>query len=245
MIKKINNHIIIIISSLLLVILSIMISFQIITMKTNIERVLNNNNYYEKTSIYIHNKMTDYINEDIVNEVLTKEQIKSDIKRSINTFYQHKLIDINKLKDNTKLFFEVEISAYLKNNNLETNDESISILSSKLSDIYVSNIFVLDELNKVSKYYNLSKYLIIIEIVIILFLIIIFIYRKNLFPIILSTTSLLLLSSLIIKNNFYYLNDFITNIINNIINDFKITIIFIVFIYLILYLYFRVIRNKR
>ena len=239
MIKKINNHIIIIISSLLLVILSIMISFQIITMKTNIERVLNNNNYYEKTSIYIHNKMTDYINEDIVNEVLTKEQIKSDIKRSINTFYQHKLIDINKLKDNTKLFFEVEISAYLKNNNLETNDESISILSSKLSDIYVSNIFVLDELNKV------SKYLIIIEIALILILIIIFIYRKDLFPIILSTTSLLLLFSIIIKNNFYYLNDFITNIINNIINDFKITIIFIVFIYLILYLYFRVIRNKR
>lgn len=235
MIKKIIGSLL---GITLLVILSLILSFIIVFNKRSIDNVLIKIKYYDKTEQNISTLMQSYIDLEFYKEVVTKEQIKSDINRSLENFYQGKKIDKKVIKDRMQEFLNLEISYNLEKKGLEVNSESISDISNNLSEIYVSNLFLLDEMNLLAPYIKNIKILpIVLIIVLVLINLIIYLFRKKNILIIFSTSFMLLLTLfLMIKfSSFYYLNNIVSDFIQTLWFHYKTYNIVIGIIYLMIY----------
>lgn len=237
MMNKIMNSILTIMGGILLTILIGMIGIQILTSKTHIENILKDTGYYKSAKDEISLKMEDYMTKEVYQEIVTEEQIKSDIKRVLNSFYDHKKIDIAELKKRITSNFELEIEVYLKEEGLEVNKDSVSILANKLSDIYVSNLFVLDEMNAVADIYHQAKTITMYATLGVLVMIgtIFFFLKKEYKPILFSTGAVLLFLTIVLGNSIYYMNDPISIFLNQIVFHFKVWNIVFGGIYFIVY----------
>lgn len=237
MMNKIMNSILTIMGGILLTILIGMIGIQILTSKTHIENILKDTGYYKSAKDEISLKMEDYMTKEVYQEIVTEEQIKSDIKRVLNSFYDHKKIDIAELKKRITSNFELEIEVYLKEEGLEVNKDSVSILANKLSDIYVSNLFVLDEMNAVADIYHQAKTITIYATLGVLVMIgtIFFFLKKEYKPILFSTSAILLFLSIVLGNSIYYMNDPVSIFLNQIVFHIKVWNIVLGCIYFIVY----------
>lgn len=237
MMNKIMNSILTIMGGILLTMLIGMIGIQILISKNHIEDILKDTGYYKSAKDEISLKMEDYMTKEVYQEIVTEEQIKSDIKRVLNSFYDHKKIDIDELKKRMTSNFELEIEVYLKEEGLEVNKDSVSILANKLSDIYVSNLFVLDEMNAVADIYHQAKTIIMYAILgdLVLIGIIFFFLKKEYKPILFSTSAVLLFFTFLLGNSMYYMNDPVSIFLNQMVFHIKVWNIVFGGIYFIVY----------
>ena len=234
--KKIVSYIIcIILVAIILVATAIHIASNTVLNKNYVLEKLDNNNYYEKTYDNIKSSFSQYIlqsglDENVIDNLYTKEQIKEDVGITISNIYSNETqkIDTDKIKMN----METNISQYLENNNIELNNmqrKSIDKFIETIERTYEEEISYSAYLNKIgNKVYKINKIIekmqpVIYGSIIALFLILILINVKEIsFGI--NYAGVTILSSgianiLININKIMIINEDISKIVINILNE--------------------------
>jgi ABC-type sugar transport system permease subunit len=217
--------------------LSFFLTFNNANLKNNIIK----SDYIKATTALIQNEMSYYIDASVYNQVITEKQVMSDVNNSLNYFFNNKKIDTERLINNNKEIFKLEIEKYLEEKNLEVVEDSVSVLSSNLSNVYISNIFIIDELNTlVYSFHKLSTLLLVGLIISIVVTISILYFDKNnkTKRLIFSTSFIMILviSVLVMTQSIYYINDQTSSFINNITLEYSLNSIMIASLYFIIYL---------
>ncbi len=230
----------------------------------NILQIFDNVNFYENTYKTLNENFSNYIeqsglDESVIKDIITVEDIKTEIRNCIESIYNNTKYTINK-EDIEKRLNE-NINNYLEENHRKLNsseENAVSTFVSKISSVYASEVFPIDLISKIN--INLKKISNIVDIanislyvsVVVLLLLLIIINIKNIMKV-LNYIGVSLLSSGIVLYapkifidyklhindiNIYNRNisDIIINIINDILNYFsKIPIIFIVIAIVLLF----------
>jgi len=247
MIKKLLINLLIFVFIIITFSFSIIISYKLTFSQKNIINIINKSGYVYKTKENLEDKMSNYVDKSIYLNFITKENIQNDVLIIITRFFnQNENVDESIIKENIKT-------------QIKTDDN----LKNILSDLYVDNIFITKELQMIENSYhtieNLIKY-IVFTIVFILLILINGLYlltrksKSNKFiKILFSNSILLLILNIIIKSKeIYYLNSYVSLIINNLLNKFilynymiiLLSIITIILFYII-YFYKRKDRYKK
>lgn len=163
--KKIVSYIIcIILVAIILVATAIYIASNTVLNKNYVLKTLENNNYYEKTYDNIKSSFSQYIlqsglEENVIENLYTKEQIKEDVDIVISNIYsdENQKIDTNKIKNN----MESNINKYLEDNNIKLNStqkKSIDKFVETIEKTYEDEISYSVYLDKIgNKVYKINK----------------------------------------------------------------------------------------
>lgn len=242
--KKIVSYIIcIILVAIILVATAIHIASNTVLNKNYVLEKLDNNNYYEKTYDNIKSSFSQYIlqsglDENVIENLYTKEQIKEDVDIVISNIYsdENQKVDTNKIKNN----MESNINKYLEDNNIKLNatqKKSIDKFIETIERTYEEEISYSAYLNKIgNKVYKINKIIekmqpVIYGSIIALFLILILINVKEI-PFGINYAGVTILSSgianILIKmyinskiniNKIMIINEDISKIVINILNE--------------------------
>ena len=123
-----------------------------------LKRVLVNNDYYTKVYNESLEEMKDYmissgLEEEVLNDIYSKETVKNDIDNYIDNYYKGKVIEINTEDIKSKL--TKNINSYLKNQNVDvTNREELNLFIEDIGNIYSKEIKVYNYLDKVINIFN-------------------------------------------------------------------------------------------
>jgi ABC-type sugar transport system permease subunit len=230
-----------IIGFICLTFIALSLSFFLTFNNSNLKNNIIKSDYIKVTTALIQNEMSYYIDASVYNQVITEKQVMSDVNNSLNYFFNNKKIDKERLINNNKEIFKLEIENYLEEKDLEVVEDSVSVLSSNLSNVYISNIFIIDELNTlVYSFHKLSTLLLVGLLISIIIVISILYYDKNnkTKRLIFSTSFIMILviSVLVMMQSIYYINDQTSSFINNIILEYSLYNIMIASLYFIIYL---------
>ena len=230
-----------ILSLCILLLVVIYISKRTVLDKNFILRMFDENNYYENVYTSISEDVNDYmtssgLESEVLDNVLLKENVKSDIDNYLNGLYSGTLynVDTSYVEDTLK----TNINNYLKGLNLGVdNTNELDLFTSDIGNIYKKQVsfyntidFVSSKIVKINNLINkYTKVLCVISVIllvtiillgyvnigssflgsgIMLFLIKLFIYER------LDTDNILLVSdnfSSIIRSSFKYIGSFILN----------------------------------
>lgn len=242
--KKIVSYIIcIILVAIILVATTIHIASNTVLNKNYVLEKLDNNNYYEKTYDNIKSSFSQYIlqsglDENVIENLYTKEQIKEDVDIVISNIYsdENQKVDTNKIKNN----MESNINKYLEDNNIKLNatqKKSIDKFIETIERTYEEEISYSAYLNKIgNKVYKINKIIekmqpVIYGSIIALFLILILINVKEIsFGINYAGVTILSsgIANILIKmyinskiniNKIMIINEDISKIVINILNE--------------------------
>lgn len=242
--KKIVSYIIcIILVAIILVATAIHIASNTVLNKNYVLEKLDNNNYYEKTYDNIKSSFSQYIlqsglDENVIENLYTKEQIKEDVDIVISNIYsdENQKVDTNKIKNN----MESNINKYLEDNNIKLNatqKKSIDKFIETIERTYEEEISYSAYLNKIgNKVYKINKIIekmqpVIYGSIIALFLILILINVKEIsFGINYAGVTILSsgIANILIKmyinskiniNKIMIINEDISKIVINILNE--------------------------
>ena len=242
--KKIVSYIIcIILVAIILVATAIHIASNTVLNKNYVLEKLDNNNYYEKTYDNIKSSFSQYIlqsglDENVIENLYTKEQIKEDVDIIISNIYsdENQKVDTNKIKNN----MESNINKYLEDNNIKLNatqKKSIDKFIETIERTYEEEISYSAYLNKIgNKVYKINKIIekmqpVIYGSIIALFLILILINVKEIsFGINYAGVTILSsgIANILIKmyinskiniNKIMIINEDISKIVINILNE--------------------------
>lgn len=144
--KSSISHILSFIIMILLIVISTFISIKLSFGEKRVIKILENTEYYEKSYSNIYKEIDNYVINDEVNasykKYITKDLVTKDINNIIRNFYLKKESKINRYDD----FYKI-ISEYTKDN------EIANIYSKDINEIYVKNLFPVDEFNLLNKVY--------------------------------------------------------------------------------------------
>lgn len=186
-----------IIKNVLIIILSILISILILTNITNITILnkayildkLDQSNYYSETKKEIQSNFENYIlqsglQEDVIENIVTEDKIKTDTKIIISNMYDetYKEIDTGEIERNLKN----NIQKSLKETEItETQQKAINKFIEKICSQYKETILhtkyetkINNEITKVSNYLRLIKNIIIVIIILMVLIILIINYKE-------------------------------------------------------------------
>ena len=232
--------------------------------KENVEKVLVNNNYYEKVSNTILEDMQNYmvssgLPESILNDIYSDVDVKNDVNTFINNIYLGKKTKVNNDKLTDKI--NSNINNYLTEHNMTITDQkSLKLFVQDLNKIYNNNIYLYNMVNgfinlfaKLNKVINIVIYILIVSIIILL-IINIFILKNEYFGsifmasgFILIFIKMLILDAIMFKNILIISPEFseiIKIIYESIENDIIITSISLIIIGLLISFIMSITRNK-
>ena len=203
--------------------------------KKYILNILDRNNYYQEVYLDINNDYENYLipsgfDENITKDIFTENDVKKDINKIVDNFYEGKEV---KLETNfIKEKLDNNINDYLEKLNVKITDEkSLDLLEQEILNIYTNKIII----NKHFIKYNsaFSKLRKIVDIIlyilfildVLLFVIIKWLFKKITLTIPIFTSLMLLLwfyhfvfLKIDIKSILFW-NSYISSIIKNIFYD--------------------------
>ena len=231
--------------------------------------LLENNNYYQELYLNTKEEVSNYLEqsgleENILDNVITKDNIKKTIITTLDNLYTNKeiKIDTSSIEDDlTK-----RINDYIKTNNIQVeNKNSVKTLISKLVSIYKEEISYNNTFEKVRPLFNkihlLSKIVLVLSIIIsiITYLINRYLFKDRNIIVSLFTNGILLIGlvlyikNIISINDITFYNESISNILKEFINSILthinliglISIIFGVFLSLMSTGFFKALKNNK
>lgn len=242
--KKVISYIICIILAITILLASaVYIASNTVLNKDYILEVLENNNYYEKTYDNIKSSFSQYIlqsglDENVIDNLYTEEEIKEDVNIVISNIYanENQKLDTDKIKLN----MESNINMYLENNNIKLNSEqkkSIEKFVATIEKTYEDEISYSSYLSKLgNKVYKINKIIdktqkVLYGSVIVLILILICINIRE-FSLAINYIGVTMLASGIVNiitkiyisskiniNKIMLINEDISNVMINILNE--------------------------
>ena len=134
----------------------------------NILQIFDNVNFYENTYKTLNENFSNYIeqsglDESVIKDIITVEDIKTEIRNCIESIYNNTKYTINK-EDIEKRLNE-NINNYLEENHRKLNsseENAVSTFVSKISSVYASEVFPIDLISKIN--INLKKISNIVDI---------------------------------------------------------------------------------
>ena len=234
-IKDITKYIIAFFIALFIVLLSLLTLLKTtIYNKDYIKDTLQKSNYFKLVSDSIDNNMKDYmvssgIDESVLNDLYTKEEIKEDIFNYIDNVYNGSLVEFNENKIKQRL--TDNINNYYSSKNITISDKkAVDDFVNNMSSIYKSEIRFYDTLNNYIKLLKKSQKIITISIIILVGLVVIpfayLVYKRfNYIGIIMSSGGLMLLFirymvyNRIDYNNVLIVSDNFSLILRKVLND--------------------------
>jgi len=195
---------------------------------------LEKNNYYEDLFNDIKEEMSYYVTQtgfdnNILDNVITKEELKKEVNKVINALYNDKEVSIDTSVIKERL--NTNINNFLKNTNKEADKESLNIFINQITDIYYKSLTFVENLNEYTSYINIINLVLnilliaTIIILILLSLYIIFVSKEIPFDTPLITLGILmiitnfLIKSYIDIDNIMFYNNSISLIIKETIKD--------------------------
>ena len=127
----------------------------------NVLKIFDNVNFYENSYETLNENFSNYmeqsgLDESVIENIITVEDIKTEIRNCIESIYNNANYTIN--KENIEKRLNENINSYLEENHrkLNSNEEkAMSTLVSKISSLYESEVFPIDLISKVN--INLKK----------------------------------------------------------------------------------------
>ena len=247
-IRPIVSNILLFIESLLLILITLTFSLKITLLNQNsVLKQLKKTDYYEKvndeiidTMKYITRKTgyKDYIVEDIY----SKEDIKNDINKFVNSLYKNNELNLNTehLKEN----LENNLEKYLEEKGKEPTGKEKEYIK-KIESTYKNEVLLMDQMKEnsktISSYNKTISCLMPIFIIDFIVLLIInkMIFNKKEYHVIALTSAISLTAiniftkTLNFKNLFIY-NDNVSQVIKKLINNAQFVIIIFIILYIIL-----------
>lgn len=164
--KKFISYIICIILVIIIIVANTLYILANTVLNQNyILEVLEDNHYYEKTYNNIKSSFSQYIlqsglDEDIINNLYTKEQIKEHVNIVISNIYtnEKQKVDTNKIK----MKIETNIENYLKANKIELNNvqkESVDKFIKTIEKTYEDEISYSNYLDKIGNKVYKTNYI--------------------------------------------------------------------------------------
>ena len=184
--KIIINYFLELLLSLMFVFLGLLLILKFTIYNHNyINKLLKDNDYvdlvYEEIKIEMNNYiMSTGFNDDVLNDLFTKEEVEKDINLFINNVLNGQKTKLK--KDNIKEKLDNNINSFLKKSNLKLlNEKEINSFENDIVDVYINEITLYKMADGYISKYNIgNKYLKVALVVnIILILLICLCLRKN------------------------------------------------------------------
>jgi hypothetical protein len=243
---------------ILMLMVTFLISYKIVFNQHNFIEIIRKTDYVNQSIDYISGRLDNYVTKGLYYSLVNKDKINNDIILISSRFFNHhEKVDATRFKNDTNLLFYNNIKAYMENEDIVADDESINKLANILTDVYVSNVFPITELERVENQYErfdkISSHIMLICILLLgvvissMFMLtsrskITYINRA-----LMSSLIILLFSRLVLDiTDIYYLNEYATIFLKNLVNQFMIVNMMIILIYIVLViiLYIVYIKNK-
>lgn len=135
--------------------------------------LLDNNNYYEELYQNTKEEVSNYLEqsgleENILDDVITKAEIKNTIVTNLDNLYQNRTIKTDTTKITNDL--TTKINTYIKDNNIKVeNKNTVSTLVNKLVSIYKEEISYNNTFEKVrlafNKFHHYTKIVLVVSII--------------------------------------------------------------------------------
>lgn len=226
--KKIFCIFLMVVISVSLTALVVTLSARIIIKKDSMLKILDKANYYSATAQNINERVTSYINNEKVKNVVNEGKIKRNIEDYINVLGKQEVEDA---KANIRADIEKDFIQSLN----DVEDKNKGKLSTILSNIYMSSLFPVDEINTVYKVilkYSSKLDLLCVVLGILVISSTVYLFRRKkqckwLFVGIYNSLIILMIIYIILKSNanIYYTNDSFSSIINGMINKLSFSIL--------------------
>lgn len=135
--------------------------------------LLDNNNYYEELYQNTKEEVSNYLEqsgleENILDNVITKTEIKNTIITNLDNLYQNRTIKTDTTKITNDL--TTKINTYIKDNNIKVeNKNTVSTLVNKLVSIYKEEISYNNTFEKIrpafNKFHHYTKIVLVVSII--------------------------------------------------------------------------------
>ncbi|MDD3392928.1 MAG: hypothetical protein PHE54_05265 [Bacilli bacterium] len=246
--KTIITYLLNLILMVFLVIISLLISYQLVVNKTFFKEILSDINYNSKASEIIKEEMKDYVRDEIVSKIDVDTIVSESTNIVINDFFNRSSnIDKEKVKTYISATVQTNLQTYFTKEDLEVSDDAINATVDTLTEQIYNKFFPISEFALIEPKVNqIDHYLLYIEAIIIglIFTVILTTYliNKNIYSIIKSLLASIASIALIILtiklNDFYYMNSHTALLLNNLINGFVNNMLILVACYSLLVIMF-------
>ena len=260
-IKNILNYLLLFITSIIFLLTTTLLILKVTVFNYHyVEKTLEKINFYEITYNEIKSNMVQElpstnIDQNVIDTLFTKDDIKEVTNDIIKSFYTNKEIVVNTGIIETKL--RNNIDSYLKEKNIKNYDKKeVDSFINNIMDIYKDNLIPYETLSKIQKNYLMVNKILVITllVLIVLFMLILLIKRYSIakFSIVpLLFTSFVYLILYICMhiyldtNNIIIYNDSVSLLIRDVFNIIYNLLLIFVIIYILLSIILFIIYKKK
>ena len=239
--------------SIIIIIILLIFNYKLIVNQKSIVNHLEKSNYSQKSYQKITKTFSYYLNDQLIEQLITEEEIKKEIEFFVITFFdQETIIHEQKEKEKKAQALQSTITSYLEENDLIEDEEAVIKLSELLANKYVNTIFPVYELELVEIYYNpinrlINNVLIVMILLLIITLNTLLIFEKKYITkgFIYATIFLFVFNLIIIFNKTFFINQQINDLVQSIKNSFILNNYLIIIFFIIIILGINQIKRRR